>query len=452
MTTGQPLHNLNAGALAPVADEVTLTDLPVTGQLPAELNGLLVRNGPNPFGGAFDGTDMLDWWVAPSMVHGLSIGEGHARWYRNRWPRSDAWAAHHHVAPPHNIPTNTNVNVVAHGDRLMALGEGAPPARLSPMLDTLGGVTFDGALPNGMMAHPKVDPATGAMHFFRADWQEPHLQLGTISAAGALTETRTVELPGPVMMHDFAITENFDVVLDLNVVYDFSLLGSGVPIPLRWDDKHRARVGAVPRNGEATIWFDITPCFVQHVVNAYETADRQQPMIVVDVVRYPEFLRFNPNVGGYAPNPLGTLWRIELDLTGRTCRETQLDDRHIELPRIDERATGRPHRWLYAVDQPTDTEMRGLRAYDVVSGTQMARSVAPGDQNSEPVFVPSSNALDDGWLLTCVYRAITDSTDVLLLNAADIGGEPVATITLPRRIPAGFHGSWIPQGHLAHIH
>ena len=36
------------GTFAPVNEEVTATNLPVTGHIPAELNGRFFRNGPNP--------------------------------------------------------------------------------------------------------------------------------------------------------------------------------------------------------------------------------------------------------------------------------------------------------------------------------------------------------------------------------------------------------------------
>ena len=38
------------GSFAPVSDEITAFDLPVTGRLPAELNGRYLRNGPTRSG------------------------------------------------------------------------------------------------------------------------------------------------------------------------------------------------------------------------------------------------------------------------------------------------------------------------------------------------------------------------------------------------------------------
>ena len=46
-----PSHDIPAldGNNAPVATEDVFENMPVIGKVPADLNGLYVRNGPNPF-------------------------------------------------------------------------------------------------------------------------------------------------------------------------------------------------------------------------------------------------------------------------------------------------------------------------------------------------------------------------------------------------------------------
>lgn len=68
--------DLNFGALAPVNDEVDLDDIPVLGEIPRALNGLLVRNGPNPLLGRFEGNTVLDWWPQAAMLHGIAFHDG----------------------------------------------------------------------------------------------------------------------------------------------------------------------------------------------------------------------------------------------------------------------------------------------------------------------------------------------------------------------------------------
>lgn len=194
--------------------------------------------------------------------------------------------------------------------------------------------------------------------------------------------------------------------------------------------------------GGKVAWFDIEPCFIQHVVNGYDTSAGE---IVLDVARYPYYFRFAPDGDSFLPNPLAVLWRYTIDVRGGKVTERQLGDLNIELPRINEAKTGRPYRYLYAVEQPSTEEMRGIVRHDVKSGSTEHHRIAPGDQNSEPVFVPrpSSRQEDDGWLLVCVYKKITDTTEVRILDARNVSAPAVATVSLGRRIPAGFHGVWI---------
>lgn len=452
---GSQSTDLNRGVLAPVSDETTIENLSVTGTLPPDLSGRLIRNGPNPFDGRFVGDDMLSWWVGPAMLHGLAISDGQAHWYRNRWVRTGDWARHFTpaVSTGEQRDQNVNVNVITHAGQLLALGEGGLPFVIDNNLDTIGPTTFDGALSGGsahggMTAHPKTDPVNGDLCYFRADWQSPLLRYGVLNRGGQHIVDQTIDIPGPSMMHDFAITETRALFLDLNVAYDFSMLEHGAAIPLRWHNERTARIGIIPRSGGPAQWVEIQPCFIQHVVNAYDAGPNT---VVLDAVRYPSFLCFDSQTTTYEANPLGVAWRYTIDLTpgSASVDEAQIDDRSIELPRINDALVGRPYQYFYAVEQPTDVEMRGIIKYDLENESAERHPVPIGDQNSEPIFVPrlsrgTKNAEDDGWLLVCVYRADTDRTDVVVLDAQSIGGEPAATIHVPRRIPAGFHGTWIP--------
>lgn len=433
--------DLNSGALAPVADEVDLRGLAVHGRLPPALSGMLVRVGPNPFSGAFSGEGMLNWWPEAAMLHSIRFSVGELPSYRNRWLQTRGWAQHF-AKPVEDYPeTNPNVNVVRHAGIDLALAEGGPPLRIDGNLGT-------GEVPPGfaagMTAHPKVDPVTGELIWFRSSWADPYLVYGVADADGAPAVEQAVPLAdeAPPMMHDFAITEQFSLLLDLNVAYDMSLFERGVSIPIRWHEERPARIGVLRREGGDVRWFPIRPCFIQHVANAFE-ADEEQ--IVLDAVRYDSFLKVEETTDTFAPNPLGQLWRFEIDLRSGLVRECAICPEHVEMPRINDSRTGRPYRFIFSVLQPTDQEMRGVAKVDVTSGTTRKWLPPPGDQNSEPVFVADperSEAEDGGWLLVCAYRGETDSSDLVILDAQNL--TTVATVSLSRRIPAGFHGAWLP--------
>ncbi|MGY6238927.1 carotenoid oxygenase family protein [Burkholderia ambifaria] len=439
------VFDLNRGAIAPVADEVDVVGLRVTGTIPPELDGTLLRNGPNPPGGRFDGNDVLSWWPEAAMLHAIAFENGRAAGYRNRWARTQRWAAVHAPAQaPHLPDTNPNVNLLQHAGELLALAEGGTPLAITAALDTLGAPARHAALGGAMTAHPKVDPVTGELILFRADWRKPWLRYGVADAHGVPRVDLAVDVRAPSMMHDLAITETRSLLLDLNVGYDFAMLKQGHRMPLRWHDDRDARIGVIPRHGGDVRWFGIEPCFIQHVVNAY---DCDASCIVLDVVRYPWFLRLDARTGRFADNPLGELWRYVIDTANGLVDEGPLADGGIELPRINECRTGRSYRYLYAVEQPNNAEMRGVMRFDHVRGTTTRYAVPAGDQNGEPVFVPRPGGTDedDGWLLVVVYRAATDTSDVVILDARAIDAAPVATVHLPRRVPAGFHGAWVPR-------
>ena len=412
--------DLNAGALAPVADEVDLRDLPVQGRLPGALSGMLVRNGPNPHSGVFVGEGMLNWWPEAAMLHGVQFAAGELPSYRNRWLRTEGWARHFADDAEQFPQTNPNVNVIRHAGIDLALAEGGPPLQISPDLAT-------GAVPPaftaGMTAHPKIDPETGEMVWFRSSWAEPQLTYGVADAGGVSTVEQTVPLSDPAapMMHDFAITERYSLLLDLSVAYDLSLFERGVAIPIRWHDERSAKIGVIRREGGEVRWFSIRPCFIQHVANAFEL---NEDRIVLDAVRFESFLKFDDATGTFAPNPLGQLWRFEIDLASGSVAERAISLEHIEMPRINEAHTGRPYRYVYSVLQPTDQEMRGVARINLGSGSVQKWVPPPGDQNSEPVFVPDpdrTSAEDGGWLLVCAYRTETDTSDLVILDAQESG-------------------------------
>jgi len=436
--------DLNTGATAPVGDEVDLVDLPVKGTIPSDLNGVLVRNGPNPLRGHFEGSDVLSWWPEDAMLHAIAFQNGRATRYRNRWARTRRWARMR--APDiasSLLDTNPNVNVLHHAGEILALAEGGAPLAMTSELEFPGAARRHPGMAAGVSAHPKVDPQTGELMTFRAHWEKPWLRYGVTDSEGVQNLDLEIELPAPSMMHDMAITATHSILLDLGVAYDFSLLSRGYRMPLRWHDERKSRLGVIPRHGGQMRWFEISPCFIQHVVNAY---DANASTLVLNAVRYPEYFRLATSGTGFEESPVGCLWRYVIHLDDGTVREEQLDDSGIELPRINENNTGHPYRFLYAAEQPTNKEFRGVIRYDLANGSKQHYAVPDGDQNSEPVFVPraAASSEDDGWLLVCVYRRASDSSDLVILDGRNIESDPVATVSLPRRIPAGFHGAWLP--------
>ncbi len=441
------------GNYAPVHEEVTATELAVTGAIPEQLCGRYLRNGPNPATPADPAT--YHWFTGDGMVHGIRLRDGRAEWYRNRWVRSAGVAEALGETPkPGKVHGGmdfaANTNVIGHAGRTFAIVEaGSLPYELTDELDTIGACDFDGTLSGGYTAHPKRDPQSGELfavsYFF--GWGDD-VEVSIIDASARVRSARRVTMGGSVSLHDCAITERSVVLLDLPVVFSMEAIAEGSTFPYRWQDGYRSRVGLLPRDGDSTevVWHDIEPCYVFHVMNAHDEPGGDG--VVLDVVRHSSMFRtrlLGPSEG--AP----TLERWHLDGHGGAVKEERLDDHGQEFPRVDERVVGRKHRYGYAVAVGQSDEIIGtesmLVCHDFERGTAVERSFGRDASVGEAVFVPRADdaAEDDGWLLTLVHTPASDTSALHILNAADPTGEAQAVVELPQRVPAGFHGNWVPD-------
>ncbi|MFC0529844.1 carotenoid oxygenase family protein [Phytohabitans kaempferiae] len=446
MTVGShfPQTVLQRDNRRPVTHEATEVDLVVTGRLPAELDGCLARIGPNPMRAGQPAHAL----VGDGMVHGVRLRHGRALWYRNRWIRTDdAARALGELAlpgPRHGLSDNANANVIRHAGRTLALGEaGVLPIELDGGLDSVARLDFDATLPHGFAAHAECDPVTGELFAVAYYHELPYVEHVVVGTDGRVRRCERIEVSGTPLMHSVALTDRHTVLFDLPVAFDPRLVRAGSRFPYAWSRQRPARLGLLPREGgNADVrWFDVDPCYVFHPVNAYETGDR----CVIDVVRHSRvFDRDLHAPGESAP----TLWRWTLDLARGTVAAEQLDDIPQEFPRIDERRKTMPHRYAYTVAMQVGAGVLGgsaLLRHDLVRREVAVHDFGPSCETGEAVFVPRGplSAEDDGWLLTYVYDARTDRSRVVVLDAGDFTGPPVAVVHLPVRVPSGFHVNWI---------
>jgi carotenoid cleavage dioxygenase len=142
-----------------------------------------------------------------------------------------------------------------------------------------------------------------------------------------------------------------------------------------------------------------------------------------------------------------TLERWTVDPSAGKVLEERLDDRGEEFPRVDERVVGRRHRYGYAANVGIGFEHGPLLKHDLQAGTTSVHDFGPGRVTGEGVFAPRSPdaAEDDGWVMSIVYDAGSDTSSMVILDAQDFTGAPVASVRLPQRVPFGFHGNWVPE-------
>lgn len=429
---------------APVLEERDTADLKVVGELPSALNGVYVRNGSN-------GEDTDHWFLGHGMLHGIRLEDGGAQWYRNRYIQTSLRdAGIDDLTPTDPVSSYSNVAPIYHANKLLTMGEiGLPYQSLPQDLSTVGVYDFAGQLNGSMTAHPKICPVTGDMLFFGYDFLPPYLMFYQANAAGELVRAEPITLPASVMMHDFAITENYVIFYDLPVVFDLEQAVAGAGFPFGWDPEHVPRMGVMPRaGGDADIlWFEVNNGFIFHTMNAHENPANSRELILhASKIDAPFWDVSNQDLS--KPSYL-TQYRFDLD--AMTVSESQINEVPMDFGQINRSLIGRPYRYGYGLDFSERSGPAGLptaRAivrHDHQSGSY-ERQVPEGDlQLGEAIFVPEPGAdgEQDGWLLCLAFNEARNQSDLLVIDARDFTADPVARVELPYRVPFGFHGVWV---------
>ncbi len=433
------------GNYAPVDGDLESFELEVEGAIPPALLGVYVRNGPNPMLG-----DSPHWFFGDGMLHGVRLERGRAAWYRAKYVQTGLLGRADGIGggPPSIRDNHSNTSVVHHGGRLLSLNEVGLPHDIDPAdLSTKGVFDYGGALQGPMTAHPKRDPATGRLHFFGYNFRPPYLVFHTADAAGNLVRSVPIEVPASTMMHDFQITDGHAIFMDLPILFDLQAAIAG-GFPFAWRPDNGARIGVMPLEGgnADVVWIEVEPCFIFHTLNAFRDPD-SVGKIILTASRYPTMWAEGPN--DFSSD--GRLARYSLDLAAATASLDFIDDRHMEFPRIDPRRQGLSNRYGYGLgfarERQGATDPAAIRKYDLGGGQVQTFDFAPGRIPAEALFVPDSPGAgeDEGWLLSFVYDGATDSSTLDIFDATALARGPVARIKLPRRVPFGFHGTWVPD-------
>jgi carotenoid cleavage dioxygenase len=449
---------------APVREELTVANLKVIGKLPADLNGMVVRNGPNP---QFSPPGVYHWFDGDGMLHGVRFEDGKAS-YRNRFIRTEGFLEEKKAgkalygglmgmpdltrmaAGKEGFKNTANTALVWHNGKLLALWEGGAPHEVKlPSLDTVGLYTFGGKLKHACTAHPKVDAETGEMFFFGYQPVKPYVQYAVTDAKGVIVHATPIDIPRPVMMHDFAISARHAVFMDLPMSFSFGAMFKGGG-PFRFEPSLGARFGVLPRRGKGTEirWFEAEPCYVFHTFTAYDEGDE----VVLLGCRSSDFpAQITP------PNRMSDRelersarpyrWRFNLK-TGKV-QEGPIDDIAADFPRINDSRMGQKVRYGYGMK----LKMDALHKYDFSRGTRTSHAFGAGRLGGEPLFLPRPGARseDDGWLACFVHDHRETRSELLLLDASDLTAKPLARVLLPGRVPFGFHGAWIDGSQLRSI-
>jgi carotenoid cleavage dioxygenase len=283
------------------------------------------------------------------------------------------------------------------------------------------------------------------MMFFGYGFRPPYLQYGVVSAQGELLRTVPIEIPTAVMMHDFAITENYTIFMDLPLTFSAERMMRGEPM-MMFESDRPSRFGIMPRHGDNSNirWFECPPCYVFHTLNAYEAGDE---VILIACRMNSTNVLISQDTHSDPKGDIPFLHRWRFNLSTGVVTEEQLDDVPGEFPRVNEKLLGRKTQYGYVGKMANNPNplFDGLIKYDFENGKSQTHEFGKNRYGGEAVFAPDPNSTveDKGWLVTFIYDENSQTSELVVINAQDITSEPIARVMIPQRVPYGFHGIWI---------
>ncbi|CAL9116911.1 unnamed protein product [Musa acuminata var. zebrina] len=491
-----PLQYL-AGNFAPVRDETPpFPDLPVRGTLPGCLNGEFVRVGSNP---KFVPVAGCHWFDGDGMIHGMRIKDGKAT-YVSRYVKTSRLKQEEYFGGAkfmklgdlkglfglfmvqmqllraklkildvsYGIGT-ANTALVYHNGKLLALSEDDKPYVVRVLedgdLQTLGMLDYDKRLAHSVTAHPKVDPVTDEMFTFGYSHLPPYVTYRVITKDGVMLDPVPITIPDPVMMHDFAITENYAIFMDLPLYFRPNEMVKGKLI-FSFDASKKSRFGVLPRYAKDDLrirWFELPNCYIFHNANAWEEGD--EVVLIAGRLENPDLDQINGAVKDHVENFINELYEMRFNMKTGAASQKQLSVSAVDFPRINESYTGRKQRYVYCTILNSIAKVEGIIKFDLQAEPETGKKkvqvggnvkgifdLGPGRYGSEAVFVPHkpgfSSEEDDGYLIFFVHDENTGKSEVNVIDAKTMSADPVAVVELPTRVPYGFHAFFVTEEQL----
>ncbi|KAI4316115.1 hypothetical protein L6164_024127 [Bauhinia variegata] len=503
----QPLlpSQINFAPVEELGEVMPITS--IQGGIPHDFpEGVYIRNGPNPIFGRLKSTKSIFgksnhiWVEGEGMLHALYLKrEINGRWnivYNNRHVETETYKIEKQRNKPLFLPAIqgdppailsayllnwlrsgkvnkyiSNTNVFEHSGKYYSIAENHCPQEIDIFsLKTLKNWDVGGAWTRPFISHPKKAPGTEELITLGVSPTKPFVEVGIISANGKkLVRKVDIKLKRCSLCHEIGITKRYIVILDFPLTIDLKRLLRGGQL-IKYNKEGYARIGVMPLYGDADSiqWFEVTPNCTFHIINSFEDDNE----VVVLGCRALDSLIPGPDPSSNEFDSLSRCYEWRLNMQTGQVKEKDLSGAklpYMDFPMINANFTGLKNRYGYTqvVDHIASLaagmpKYRGLaKLYFEEPYSQFSESK---DQIGEAIeveyhmfeknvfcsgatFVPKETSLeeDDGWIITFVHNEETGGSQVHIIDTKNFSGETVAKITMPRRIPYGFHGAFMPM-------
>lgn len=463
------------GHNAPSRVEAEIFDLVIEGVLPEDLQGSWYQTVPDP-----QFPPMLGWDTFLSgdgMVRMFRFKDGHVD-FKQRYVRTERWQLERQARralygayrnPFTDDPSVrgkgrgvANTTPIFHGGRLFALKEDSRPWEVDPdTLETIGEWSYEGKLRSQTVtAHPRLDPATGELHFF--GYEAGGLATRDVAYCvankdGELVREEWFQVPYCALMHDFVVTQEHVIFPGFPIVADLERLRAG-GAHWAWDASKESFIGIMPRHGrvDQMRWFRARPCSVFHFVNSYTEGNKVHvDMCVSDVPAF-AFIREAGNLHIPPQDVRGNLMRWTFDLSKPGDRpEEQILAPSGDFPRIANKDFTVDYDIAYygrvdtsfgppILSGPVGAGFNTLSRLEVKSGKMTDLFAGPACTVQEHVHIPSSKPGHEGYLVYIVDRHDENQAELHVTEAQYLDKGPVARIRVPLRLRSGVHANWVP--------
>jgi carotenoid cleavage dioxygenase-like enzyme len=481
----QTIHFI--GSNQPRRLELSVRDLEVEGDIPAEVNGAFFRAVPDNAHAPMFADDIA--LNADGMIARFNIAGG-AVDFDIRYVQTDRYKAEkaarralfgRYRNPYTDDPsvagvdrTVANTTPVWHAGRLFMTKEDGLGHEINPhTLETVGKWTYYGALKSETFtAHPRIDAETGEMFFFGYEAGglcTPDVAYAIADPDGNLVSEQWFQQPYLSTIHDFVITEKYAIFPIFPTLADHDRIKAGGP---HWAHRQDlpSWVGIMPRYGtvDQIRWIEGplgVSCF--HEVNGFDDGELVHLDLCLTETNAFQFMREAGGIDIPQQAIQGGLMRWTIDLSKA---EPGIEQRPLgppgDLPRLADADQGRPYNraWYLSMNPqggppmpggPVGANFNALLQIEVGNGRIEAMGVPPGAAISEPVHVPSAEPGHDGWLLTVVdVPANPDpsaqipgdyASELWIVNAGEVAKGPVAKVKTGIALRSQVHGTWVAR-------